>query len=242
MGKFSPAYKNVVMFFSVTVPAKGDPVADVIPKLNVFRKGFNVVRVKCAAPCAALLAGIVIPFKHFLSPISKFLSASRYFVLMGAINWMIGNFSFRYFRAVFWRVFMFCRAGLTTKVPFSSLYLKLQHGLSTARARYLYLQTGITNSLSVCFFITLKAITTDKAGFTNAPIMGGASGCAWTTHLTRRFPEFTEVWGRLSANDTGRKISLIAGWANTVIASVFFTKFTSIFHKSNLPEVAYEVK
>lgn len=242
MGKFSSAYKNMIMFFAVAFLTESDSVIYVKAQIDIFCKRFNMMRVQVLSTLSTFLTSIRIPFKNLGSPISKFFSASRYFVLMGTINRVICNSCFCYFSTMIRGLLSFCGARYTTKVSFAALYFKFKHWLSTARTWCCYCKTVITNSFPICFFITLKTITTNEARFTYTPEWSSFFRCAWPTHLTCRLSKFTDVWGLFSANDTWCEISLITGWTYSIITSVFFTEFTSIFHKSNLPEVAYEVK
>lgn len=242
MGKFSLTYKNVVMFFPVAFPAERDPVAYFIAKANVLCKGFNMMRVKGAAPCAAMLTCEIIPCKNIFAPVCKFFSGSGNLVLMGAIDGMFCDSAFSNFGTVAKGMFSFGCTRKAAKMTLATLCLKFRHWLSAVRARCFYLEAGIANAFRVGFLVALKTISTNKAGFADTPKRCRAPGDAWSTRLACRLPEFTEV-GRLSAADnTRRKISLIAGRADSIITSVFFTYLASIFHVSNLSEVANEVK
>ena len=100
MRKFSPAYKNMAMFFSVTFYAESYPIIYFIAKINVFRKGFDMMGVEGSASYPTFLANKIISLEYFRSPIKKLLSASGYFVLMRTINRMIGNSGFGYFSSM----------------------------------------------------------------------------------------------------------------------------------------------
>ena len=136
---------------------------------------------------------------------------------------------------------MFRGTGLATKVSFSSFCLKFWHWFPTAWTWYCYFKARVANRFSICLFIALKPLPADKTCFADAPKRGCASGCAWSAHLACWFSELTKMRSWFSASNTRRKIKLVAGRANTIIASVFFTYLAFVFHKSNLSKVANEV-
>lgn len=221
-------------------------IRDIVSEGWVRGEWFDMVRVhlnSCAVAfvvtCAAILAGVIISPVNSLAPFFIFSLAACYVVLMGFIN-MPRPFSLIGFLGRGRSNSAgngLSNAGKGAILPLPSLLFVLRHWFVALRTQYGNSHTVITDAFGIGFLVGLKAFTTDKARLTNAASIGVPSGGTGYAITRGRFIELCDFRERFTAIGTGRKVGLIAGWANPVIPCVITAYGTSVLHVSNIPQI-----
>lgn len=227
----------MIMTFSMTRFTQSYTIRDFVPqiwirgeRLDVVRVQFNGCPIAFMVMCATVLTGVIVSPVNSLAPLFVFWLFARYFILMGFIYMtLILIFTSQNPRRFSDRVaFHTTREGAV--FSFSALLLVFRHQISAIQAWGSYLHAVIADTFRIGLLLGLETITTDKARLTNAACVGVSSGRTGYTVSRRWFIEFGDCREWFAAIGAWRKIGLIAGWADSIIARVISAYSTSILH------------
>jgi hypothetical protein len=243
----------MIMTLSMTRWTKSYAIRDIVSKvwircewLDVVRVQFNSSTVAFVVFCAAVLAGVIISLEYRLTPLDVLGFSACYVVLVGFVD-MPCPFSFIGFlgrgRSNGGRN-SFSTTNERAILPLPSLLFVLGLWFAAVLAGRGYLHAVVANAFSVSLLVALKAFMTNKARLTNSTGRRSASGVARMAITRSWFIELGDLRTRFAAIFAGRKVGLIAGWADSIISRVVSTYSTSVLHAlqyiTNRPFVQFE--